>query len=131
MIQKNTVKSIKHKNMTNLEYNQLSERKQILQTRIFSLKDTYHLDPMAQEAITAVIEESRREIAKIEEALTTKREYLYNFIGGGWNSEYAHTQELAIKQANERWSDGNHQPDLNSFRVSTPADYQNLLSLFY
>jgi len=116
--------------MTNLEYNQLSERKQILQTRIFSLKDTNHLDPMAQEAITAVIEESRREIAKIEESLTTKREYLYNFIGGGWNSEWAHTRELAIKQAKERWG-FSMEVDPDSFRVATHFDHQHLLSLFH
>ena len=116
--------------MTNTEYNQLADRKELLETRIFSLKDV-NADPMAKEAIRSVIEESRSEISKIDEALTTKREYLYNFVGGGWNSEYAHTRELAIKQANERWSDGKHQPDPATFRVSTPADYQNLLSLFY
>jgi hypothetical protein len=116
--------------MTNAEYNQLSERKEILNTRIFSLKDV-NTDRMAKEAISSVIEESRNEIAKIEKLLTEKREYLYNFKGGGWNSEYAYTKELAIKQANERWETTDMQADPTSFRVSTPSDYQNLLSLFY
>jgi hypothetical protein len=61
-----------------------------------------------------------------------KKEYLYNFMGGGWNSELAKTKRGAIAQAKKRWAD---RPDLvidkASFRVSTPRDYQNLMSLFY
>jgi hypothetical protein len=61
-----------------------------------------------------------------------KKEYLYGFIGGGWNSELAKTKRGAIAQAKKRWADS---PDLvidkASFRVSTPRDYQNLMSLFY
>lgn len=59
-------------------------------------------------------------------------QYLYNFIGGGWNSEFAHTKAQAIKQAKNRWKgDGGLEVDPNSFRKSTPTDYNNLLSLFY
>ena len=64
-----------------------------------------------------------------------RKEYLYNFVGGGWNSEWATTKRGAIKQAKARWES---EPitsqlvvDENSFRVSTPTDYNNLLSLFY
>ena len=61
-----------------------------------------------------------------------QKEYLYNFVGGGWNSEYATTKRGAIKQAKNRWK-GNDRlvVDENSFRVSTPSDYQALMSLFY
>jgi hypothetical protein len=59
-------------------------------------------------------------------------QYLYNFIGGGWNSEFAHTKAQAIKQAKNRWKgDGGLKVDTDSFRKSTPTDYNNLLSLFY
>jgi hypothetical protein len=118
--------------MTNAKYNQLAERKELLENRIPQLQNV-SADWKTQQTIASIIDESQKELSKIEELLTTKREYLYNFIGGGWNSEYAHTQEQAIAQAKERWL---HAPDgldvdEKTFRVSTPADYQNLLSLFY
>jgi hypothetical protein len=60
------------------------------------------------------------------------KEYLYNFVGGGWNSEFAKTKKGAIKAAKVRWGTDNRLVvDEKSFRVSTPSDYQNLLSLFY
>jgi hypothetical protein len=60
------------------------------------------------------------------------KEYLYNFVGGGWNSEFAKTKKGAIKAAKARWGTDNRLiVDEKSFRVSTPSDYQNLLSLFY
>ncbi len=112
--------------MTNLEYNQLSERVEILKTRIAHL-ELLHSN---HEVVLLTIDESRGELARIENTLSTKREYLYNFVSGGWNSEYAFTRELAIAQANERWG-GAMEADPTTFRVSTPSDYQNLLSLFY
>ena len=60
------------------------------------------------------------------------KEYLYNFVGGGWNSEFAKTKRGAIAQAKKRWAgNSNLQVIETSFRVSTPRDYQNLMSLFY
>lgn len=60
------------------------------------------------------------------------KEYLYNFVGGGWNSEFAKTKRGAISQAKKRWKDSpNLVIDEESFRVSTPEDYNNCLSLFY
>jgi hypothetical protein len=65
------------------------------------------------------------------------KEYLYNFVGGGWNSEFAHTKAQAIKQAKNRWAGSTQaghpqlEVDTTSFRISTPKDYQNLMSLFY
>lgn len=65
------------------------------------------------------------------------KEYLYNFVGGGWNSEFAQTKSQAIKQAKARWEgatqSGNPhlEVDPNSFRISTKEDYRNLMSLFY
>jgi hypothetical protein len=62
----------------------------------------------------------------------TKKEYLYNFIGGGWNSEFATTKRKAIAQAKKRWNDSKGlDVDVNSFRISTPNDYNACMSLFY
>ena len=66
----------------------------------------------------------------------TKVEFLFNFIGGGWNSEWAFTPEEAIAQAITRFGDPRLasttcRVDIASFRKSTPADRDNLLSLFY
>lgn len=58
------------------------------------------------------------------------KEYTYNFIGGGWNTEWANTKRQAIAQARKRWGT-NHELDENSFRISTKDEMKNLLSLFY
>lgn len=63
---------------------------------------------------------------------TREKEYLYDFVGGGWNSEFAKTKRSAISKAKKRWKDS---PGLivdeSSFRISTPADMKACLSLFY
>jgi len=60
------------------------------------------------------------------------KEYLYNFAGGGWNSELAKTRRGAIAQAKKRWADNtNLVVDERSFRLKTDREYRNLLSLFY
>jgi hypothetical protein len=66
----------------------------------------------------------------------TRVEFLFNFIGGGWNSEWAFTPEEAITQAIARFGDPRLESttcrvDIASFRKSTPADHNNLLSSFY
>lgn len=62
-----------------------------------------------------------------------KKQYLYHFIGGGWNSEYATSKRAAIAQAKKRWAhtSGKLDIDESSFRISTPQDESLLLSLFY
>jgi hypothetical protein len=69
-------------------------------------------------------------------APATRIEFLFNFIGGGWNSEWAFTPEEAIGQAITRFGDPRLEStpcrvDIASFRESTPADRYNLLSLFH
>ena len=80
--------------------------------------------------------ESSQEAQSIQKQLNTRREYLFNFIGSGWNSEYAFTEEQAIEQAIEKYGQPSEDHkvlniDIKSFRVSTPSDHQNLLSMFY
>jgi len=60
-----------------------------------------------------------------------KKEYLFNFVGGGWNSEFAITRRSAIAQAKKRYK-GNSEcvVDEKSFRLSTPKDYKMCMSLF-
>jgi hypothetical protein len=85
--------------------------------------------------IASILEETAAEIASIEKTLATKWEFLFNFIGGGWNSEVAFTKEDAIDQALFKYGHPNTQTslrvDVTSFRVSTPTDYKNQLSTFY
>lgn len=85
--------------------------------------------------IASILEETAAEIASIEKTLATKWEFLFNFIGGGWNSEIAFTEEDAIEQALFKYGHPDTQTslcvDVTSFRVSTPTDYKNQMSTFY
>ena len=82
-----------------------------------------------------IYEEAKTEIDALEKQLSTKLEFIFNFKGGGWNSEVAFTKEEAIEQAiskygvPEEWNKVLN-IDITTFRVSTPDDMRNLLSLF-
>ena len=81
-----------------------------------------------------IVLETTTEIEAIEKQLATKFEFLFNFKGGGWNSEIAYTKEDAIEQAVFKYGHPDTQEilkvDVTTFRVSTPDDRRNLLSLF-
>ena len=85
--------------------------------------------------IANIINETKAEIASLERTLATSLEFLFNFIGGGWNSEIAYTKEDAIEQALFKYGHPDTQTslrvDVRSFRVSTPGDRKNQLSTFY
>lgn len=55
-----------------------------------------------------------------------RKEYLYNFVGGGWNYEFATTKRGAIKAAKTRWESETITSQLvvdeKSFRVSTSSE---------
>jgi len=113
--------------MTNEEYNKLKDRALVLTNRYTALM-VMDQTPVIQD----IIGEYMDEVERINEITSSKREYLYNFKSGGWNSEWAYTSNQAYAQAMERWGDDPKlQIDPKSFRASTPADYANLLSLFY
>ena len=82
-----------------------------------------------------IINETVAEIVSLEKTLATKWEFLFNFKGGGWNSEVAFTKEDAIEQALFKYGHPDTQSslrvDVSSFRVSTPSDYNAQLSSFY
>jgi len=81
-----------------------------------------------------IVLETTTEIQSIEKQLATKLEFLFNFKGGGWNSEIAYTKEDAIEQAVFKYGHPDTQEilkvDVTTFRVSTPDDRRNLLSFF-
>ena len=66
-----------------------------------------------------------------EKEAKANKEFMFNFVGGGWNTVYAKTKRGAIAQAAKEYKNSNLVPDPNSFRVSTPADMKSALSTFY
>jgi hypothetical protein len=112
--------------MTNAQKAQLENRLMLLIQRQSELERLFpNFDNLVMDTIH---EETSKEAQAIQKQLATRREFLFNFMGGGWNSEYAHTLEEAQQLATEKYQS---EVDLKSFRVSTPADYNNLLSLFH
>jgi len=85
--------------------------------------------------IANIINETKAEIDALAKRIATKWEFLFNFKGGGWNSEVAFTREDAIEQAVFKYGHPDTQEmlrvDVSTFRVSTPSDYNNQLSSFY
>lgn len=83
-----------------------------------------------------IIDETKAELDLLEKTLATKREFLFNFKSGGWNSEVAFTREEAIEQAIAKYGQPSEDHkvlniDVTSFRVSTTHDKAGLLSLFH
>ena len=113
--------------MTNAERKKLISRVAELNFRIVSLQSLEN-----NSVIEDIIKEYNNEIARLNKSINERREYLYNFIGGGWNSECAYTVEEAIEKAQNRWAVDSPKlcVDVETFRVSTPSDYSSLLSMF-
>ena len=125
--------------MKKQERNQLLQRYTDLLNRLDDLNlirenttSLFGSDLQAQ--IITIIRETETEIEIIKER-KRKKEYLFNFIGGGWNSELAYYEEEAIEQALFKYGHPDTQEslrvDINSFRISTPSDYKQQLSSFY
>ena len=115
----------------------MQKRLALLIDRDQALKSVIESSDMSDDALAhlvAIVAETRSEIYDAARLLESKREYLFNFAGGGWNSEYAFYEEQAIKQAIKKYGKevkGVPDVDVRSFRVSTSADYQALMSMFY
>ena len=125
--------------MKKAERNQLLQRYTDLLNRLDDLNlirenTTSLFGPDLQAQILSLIGETEIEIETIKER-KRKKEYLFNFIGGGWNSEWAYYEEEAIQQAITQYGNPETQEslrvDINSFRISTPSDYAQQLSSFY
>ena len=107
----------------------LSSRLDAIQTLTENMSDKGGIE------IANIINETKAEIASLERTLATSLEFLFNFKGGGWNSEVAYTKEDAIEQAIFKYGHPDTQEhlrvDTSTFRVSTPSDYKAQLSSFY
>lgn len=119
------------------ERNKMLQRYTDLLNRVDTLQFILKNVEIAEEGdLVAIIQETEAELAKIKNLKDNKRQYLFNFKSGGWNSEFAFTEEEALQQAIEKYgkpnaSGGVLNIDERSFRVSTPTDYQSLMSSFY
>ena len=107
----------------------LSSRLDAIQTLTENMSDKGGIE------IANIINETKAEIDALAKQIATKWEFLFNFKGGGWNSEVAFTKEDAIEQALFNYGHPDTQEhlrvDVSTFRVSTPSDYKNQLSSFY
>ena len=107
----------------------LSSRLDAIQTLTENMSDKGGIE------IANIINETKAEIDALAKQIATKWEFLFNFKGGGWNSEVAFTKEDAIEQALFNYGHPDTQEhlrvDTSTFRVSTPSDYKNQLSSFY
>lgn len=85
--------------------------------------------------ISNIFKETQSEILKIRAIKDQRLEFLFNFKGGGWNSEWAFYEEQAIRQAIKKYEGPGKINtcliDTKSFRVSTLVDHDALLSNFY
>ena len=124
--------------MTNAQRQSALARILVLKNRnanMHAMCNVMELSDVMENEIIEQMAENQDVINQLEKATSTKYEFLFNFIGGGWNSEYAHTLEEAQELAKAKYSTEDYKgtcvPDMKTFRVSTPADYNNLLSLFY
>ena len=107
----------------------LSSRLDAIQTLTENMSDQGGIE------IANIINETKAEIDALTKRIATKWEFLFNFKGGGWNSEVAFTREDAIEQAIFNYGHPDTQEilkvDTSTFRVSTPSDYNAQLSSFY
>lgn len=120
--------------MTNEQALVAKNRIQVLEQRIqnFNLIINIYLKDKESSIyinLVTTMTEFQLEIKTLKDALNTRHEWLFNFVGGGWNQVHAYTLEEAIGTAKGEYS--GLEIDEKSFRISTPTDYSNLLSLFY
>ena len=124
--------------MTNAQRQSALARISVLKNRninMHAMCNVMELSDVMENEIIEQMAENQDVINQLEKATSARYEFLFNFEGGGWNSEWAHTKEEAMELAKAKYSTADYTgtcvPDMKSFRVSTPADYNNLLSLFY
>lgn len=58
------------------------------------------------------------------------KQFVFSFVGGGWNSVWAKTKRGAIASAKKEYKYSlTLIPDYNSFRVTTTEQYNSLLAM--
>ncbi len=60
-----------------------------------------------------------------------RKQYMYNFIGGGWNTIWAKTKRGAIRNARDEWKrqGSNLEVDVNTFRVVSHEEVDVMLMM--
>ena len=86
-------------------------------------------DPFDVETHASLVNQITREIVDLNFIIDERKEFLFNWKTGGWNSVWATYKEEAFLAASEM-SD-TLKPDPDSFRISTPSDYDACLRSFY
>ena len=122
--------------MTKEQRDALKQRVVLLELRVDGIRAlTENMSDKGGIAIMSIIEETKIEIMTLERTLATSLKFLFNFKGGGWNSEVAYTKEDAIEQAIFKYGHPDThamcQVDVSTFRVSTPSDFDALMRGFY
>ena len=115
--------------MTLSEKTQLENRLGILTDRLAQMEKQFPTHGYYNNLIEEIRTEFQEEADRIDTLLKKRREYIFNFVGGGWNTVMAHYAEEAIYQAQIQY--GFEKVDKKSFREATPEDMKNMLSLFY
>lgn len=120
--------------MTNAQAQAAQNRILVLEDRIQSFNSNitrYRIEVGSSlfTTISTTITEFELEVHSLRESLNTRREWLFNFVGGGWNQVHAYTLEEAIETAHQEYSGMDIQD--GSFRISTPQDYKTQMSSFY
>ena len=90
-----------------------------------------HLTDMRERLKSSSIEyhEYQQDVPK-----TPQEEYMYHFVGGGWNSEFANSEAEAITKAEARWNgDPKLVIDRSSFKLQSKNkdEYKALMNLFW
>ena len=124
--------------MTREQRDAAKQRLELLESRLDAISAlTENMSDKGGIAIISIIEETKIEIMSLERTLATSLKFLFNFKGGGWNSEVAYTKEDAIEQAIFKYGHpdtafgGMLQVDTSTFRVSTPSDFDAQMRGFY
>ena len=122
--------------MTREQRDALKQRVVALSSRLDAIQTlTENMSDKGGIEIANIINETKIEIMTLERTLATSLEFLFNFKGGGWNSEVAYTKEDAIEQALFKYGHPDTQAicqvDTSTFRVSTPSDFDAQMRGFY
>ena len=80
------------------------------------------------EAAQKLIDELSYKAAPVKRGELKKKEFVFSFHGGGWNSVYAKTRRGAEKLMREQYGDMN--PVEGSCHTVTPEQYRQLLNSF-
>jgi hypothetical protein len=99
--------------------------------RIDSIKAAIMCDkipPLNDTQLMQICEMLQEYTEKLDD-LTTSKEYMINFEGGGWNTTYAISDENALKHAKKKY-DGEH-TKVKSVRLATKSGIDAAMRSFY